>query len=89
MPVPKSENPHDNLQTLKFFKKNMPTVKDFSVEEKLTALVKLQKVDSKLDEIGILKGELPMEVSDLEMKFKVCMHAKLGLKKKLMVSLIS
>src|SRR5947209_5743621 len=44
----------------------MPTVKDFSVEEKLTALVKLQKVDSKLDEIGILKGELPMEVADLE-----------------------
>jgi predicted nucleic acid-binding Zn-ribbon protein len=28
--------------------------------------VNLQKVDSKLDEIGILKGELPMEVSDLE-----------------------
>src|SRR3954470_9808132 len=44
----------------------MATVKDFSVEEKLTALVRLQKVDSKLDEIGILKGELPMEVSDLE-----------------------
>ena len=44
----------------------MPIVKDFSVEEKLTALVKLQKVDSKLDEISILKGELPMEVSDLE-----------------------
>lgn len=44
----------------------MPTVKDFSVEEKLSALVKLQKIDSKLDEIGILKGELPMEVSDLE-----------------------
>src|SRR4028119_65332 len=44
----------------------MPIVKDFSVEEKLSALVKLQKVDSKLDEIAILKGELPMEVSDLE-----------------------
>jgi len=44
----------------------MATVKDFSVEEKLTAFVRLQKVDSKLDEIGILKGELPMEVSDLE-----------------------
>jgi predicted nucleic acid-binding Zn-ribbon protein len=44
----------------------MASVKDFSVEEKLTALVRLQKVDSKLDEIGILKGELPMEVSDLE-----------------------
>ena len=44
----------------------MAAVKDYSVEEKLTALVKLQKVDSKLDEISILKGELPMEVSDLE-----------------------
>ncbi len=44
----------------------MATVKDFSVEEKLSAIVKLQKIDSKLDEIRIIKGELPMEVSDLE-----------------------
>ncbi len=44
----------------------MAAVKDYSVEEKLSSLVKLQKVDSKLDEIRILKGELPMEVSDLE-----------------------
>ncbi len=44
----------------------MAAVKDFSVEEKLQGLVKLQKIDSKLDEIAILKGELPMEVSDLE-----------------------
>ncbi len=44
----------------------MASVKDFSVEEKLSALVKLQKTDSKLDEIQILKGELPIEVSDLE-----------------------
>jgi predicted nucleic acid-binding Zn-ribbon protein len=44
----------------------MPAVKDYSVEEKLTSLVKLQKIDSKLDQIQILKGELPMEVSDLE-----------------------
>lgn len=44
----------------------MATVKDFSVEEKLTALVTLQKIESKLDEIQVLKGELPMEVSDLE-----------------------
>ena len=45
----------------------MATVnKDFSVEEKLVGLIKLQKIDSKLDEIEILKGELPMEVSDLE-----------------------
>lgn len=44
----------------------MATVKDFSVEEKLTSLVALQKIESKLDEIQILKGELPIEVSDLE-----------------------
>jgi uncharacterized protein len=44
----------------------MATVKDFSVEEKLVSLVTLQKIDSKLDEIQILKGELPIEVSDLE-----------------------
>src|SRR6476660_10057736 len=46
--------------------KHMPTIKDYSVEEKLSSLVKLQKIDSKLDQIQILKGELPMEVSDLE-----------------------
>ena len=44
----------------------MANVKEYSVEEKLTALVSLQKIDSKLDEIHILKGELPMEVADLE-----------------------
>src|SRR5579885_2378881 len=44
----------------------MAAVKDYSVEEKLSSLVRLQKIDSKLDEIRILKGELPMEVSDLE-----------------------
>ncbi len=32
----------------------------------MTSLVRLQKIDSKLDEIHILKGELPMEVKDLE-----------------------
>jgi predicted nucleic acid-binding Zn-ribbon protein len=44
----------------------MPSVKEFSVEEKLSSLVRLQKIDSKLDEVQILKGELPMEVKDLE-----------------------
>jgi len=44
----------------------MAAVKEFSVEEKLSSLVRLQKIDSKLDEIQILKGELPMEVKDLE-----------------------
>ena len=44
----------------------MAQVKEYSVEEKLTSLIKLQKVDSKLDGLQILKGELPIEVSDLE-----------------------
>jgi hypothetical protein len=44
----------------------MANVKEFSVEEKLASLLSLQKIESKLDEYKILKGELPMEVSDLE-----------------------
>jgi predicted nucleic acid-binding Zn-ribbon protein len=44
----------------------MAQVKEFSIEEKLSSLVRLQKIDCKLDEIQILKGELPMEVRDLE-----------------------
>ncbi|MBL7706293.1 MAG: hypothetical protein JNM21_12180 [Taibaiella sp.] len=45
----------------------MATVaKDFSIEEKLAAVLSLQKIDSKIDELQTLKGELPMEVSDLE-----------------------
>jgi hypothetical protein len=37
-----------------------------TIAEKLKMLWNLQQVDSQLDEIQILKGELPMEVSDLE-----------------------
>jgi predicted nucleic acid-binding Zn-ribbon protein len=37
-----------------------------SIAEKLQKLWNLQQNDSQLDEIQILKGELPMEVSDLE-----------------------
>ncbi|GAB3428518.1 zinc ribbon domain-containing protein [Niabella aquatica] len=44
----------------------MAQLKEFSIEEKLSSLIHLQKIDSKMDEIKILKGELPMEVADLE-----------------------
>ncbi len=44
----------------------MASAKDFSVEEKLVNLYKLQIVDSSIDEIEVLRGELPMEVKDLE-----------------------
>lgn len=36
------------------------------MEEKIVALYELQKIDSKIDEINKLKGELPLEVQDLE-----------------------
>jgi len=44
----------------------MAAVKEQSIGDKLRALHALQQIDSKMDEIAILKGELPMEVSDLE-----------------------
>jgi len=44
----------------------MAQVKEYSVQEKLESLITLQKIESKLDELKILKGELPMEVADLE-----------------------
>lgn len=36
------------------------------VEEKLKLLYELQTIDSKIDEIKILRGELPLQVRDLE-----------------------
>jgi len=39
---------------------------DISVEDKLVALAKLQDIDSKVDKISIIRGELPLEVKDLE-----------------------
>lgn len=41
-------------------------VKELTIGEKLQALFDLQQIDSKIDDIQILKGELPMEVQDLE-----------------------
>ncbi|MBM3420950.1 MAG: hypothetical protein FJY11_07440 [Bacteroidetes bacterium] len=39
---------------------------EISIEEKLRALYGLQLVDSEIDKIKILRGELPLEVQDLE-----------------------
>ncbi len=41
-------------------------LKDISVEEKLRTLYEMQTIDSEVDKIRILRGELPLEVSDLE-----------------------
>ena len=40
--------------------------KELSVEEKLQTLYDLQAVDSKIDELRTLAGELPQEVKDME-----------------------
>lgn len=44
----------------------MAEVKQMPVEEKLKKLQTLQSIYSKIDELYVLKGELPIEVSDLE-----------------------
>jgi uncharacterized protein len=42
------------------------TKSDITVEEKLRSLFKLQVVDTQIDKIRIVRGELPLEVQDLE-----------------------
>lgn len=44
----------------------MAKTTEISIEDKLRQLYALQRIDSKIDEIEVLKGELPIEVSDLE-----------------------
>ncbi len=47
-------------------KKQSAEVAELTVEEKLRALYKLQKINSEIDKIRTLRGELPLEVQDLE-----------------------
>jgi predicted nucleic acid-binding Zn-ribbon protein len=42
------------------------TKKEVSVASKLDALYQLQKIDSEIDRIRTIRGELPLEVQDLE-----------------------
>ena len=39
---------------------------EITVERKLVELYTLQQIDSKIDKIRIIRGELPLEVQDLE-----------------------
>lgn len=48
---------------VKFFIKNK---NEAPVEQKLLALLQLQLIDSQIDKIKTIRGELPMEVADLE-----------------------
>ena len=44
----------------------MAATKELNVEEKLRALYDLQLIDTRIDEIRNVRGELPLEVDDLE-----------------------
>lgn len=63
-----NEEPEIHTQILKA---NIPAQDDseetiFSIEKKLIALYNLQQIDSQIDRIRIVRGELPLEVEDLE-----------------------
>lgn len=51
---------------LSTFKHMATNTKEMSVEEKLRALYDLQLIDTRIDEIRNVRGELPLEVEDLE-----------------------
>ena len=46
--------------------KKKVAVQEFSIEDKLKALYQLQSIDSEIDKIRTVRGELPLEVQDLE-----------------------
>jgi len=45
---------------------NNEKLQELTVEEKLQHLYELQRIDTEIDKIKILRGELPLEVQDLE-----------------------
>ena len=47
-------------------KKQTAVAKDVTIEDKLRALYDLQQIDSRIDKIRTIRGELPLEVEDLE-----------------------
>jgi uncharacterized protein len=47
-------------------KKKQVESEEISIEQKLKALYTLQQIDSQVDKIKIVRGELPLEVQDLE-----------------------
>lgn len=47
-------------------KKEQVVAKEVTIEDRLRALFDLQQIDSKIDKIRTIRGELPLEVEDLE-----------------------
>ena len=59
------ETPIDNRETFTSLSKNLND-SDSSMESKLRTLYHIQQTDIKIDQIHLLRGELPEEVRDLE-----------------------
>ena len=60
--VPESVEPKKTVKTVKSNDDDI----EVTIERKLHALYSLQQIDSKIDRIRIVRGELPLEVQDLE-----------------------
>jgi len=62
----KSAAPIDEKETFVSIQKNISDSDSISMEQKLHTLYQLQQTDTQIDRIHLLRGELPLEVQDLE-----------------------
>lgn len=62
----KIEAPIDQRETFVSLQKNMSDTDAATMEQKLRTLYQIQQADTKIDKIHLLRGELPLEVQDLE-----------------------
>jgi len=60
------ETPIDQRETFVSLSKKMNDADGIAMEEKLHTLYQVQLTDTKIDKIHLLRGELPLEVEDLE-----------------------
>ena len=64
--VNKIVTPIDQRETFVSLQKNMADTDSIAMEQKLHTLYRIQQTDIKIDKIYLLRGELPLEVQDLE-----------------------
>ena len=64
--VTKIVTPIDQRETFVSLQKNMADTDSIAMEQKLHTLYRIQQTDTKIDKIYLLRGELPLEVQDLE-----------------------
>lgn len=64
--VNKIVTPIDQRETFVSLQKNMADTDSIAMEQKLHTLYRIQQTDTRIDKIYLLRGELPLEVQDLE-----------------------